>query len=72
MAKKPVRVHVECATSKGYRWLRSNITGRTPPVGAVGEGDALVVFRPDVFNQMLEAAECKIVKTLSGARRKKR
>lgn len=73
MAKKRfMRVHVECATSSGLRWLKANITGGSPPVGAIGANNEFVVFRPDKFRQHLDAAECKIVETLTGAKRKRR
>lgn len=70
--KRPLRVHVECATSSGLRHLRTHITDGVPPIGAIGAGNELVVFRPDRFRFMLEANECKVVQTLSGAKKRRR
>lgn len=69
--KKPLRVHIECKTAAGYRWMRQNIAGGVPPIGKL-DGDVIEVSRPDRFHQMLEASECKIIKTFEGARRRRR
>ncbi len=69
--KKPLRVHIECKTSAGYRWMRQNIREGVPPIGDL-DGQVLVVSRPDRFRDMLDAAECRIIETLKGARRRRR
>jgi hypothetical protein len=69
--KKPLRVHIECKTAAGYRWMRQNIREGVPPIGDI-DGHVLVVSRPDRFHAMLDAAECKITETLAGAQRRRR
>ncbi len=68
--KKPMRVHIECKTASGFRWMRQNAIGGNPPIASIGErSEPFTVFRPDRFADLLDAAECRIVETLAGARK---
>ena len=73
--KKPLRVHIACATPAGYRWMRQNGTGGDPPVATLSSDRAdqvFTVFRPDRFHAMLDAAECKIIETLAGSKKRRK
>ena len=72
MAKKPKRVHVECATPRGFRDLKRLVVGGDPPNGHIGADGAITILRPDRFSQILSATECRVVEVLAGARRRRR
>lgn len=80
MAKrKPKRVHVECATARGFRELSMlMIAGRNPdgsPVYGTGVGtknpDGSITPGPR-FHDALDATGCRVIQTLDGARRRRR
>lgn len=59
---KPRKVHIECKTPKGFRWIKTNLRG-----GKFEADGSITVTDQTKFDQCMDAAECHIIEGTSAA-----